>query len=49
MTLATQKGETTQTSINILTFYPLQSIHCVKDLLMINPGGGGGGGGHLGI
>ena len=32
MTLATEKGETSK---NILTVCPIQSIHCVKGLLMM--------------
>ena len=31
MTLATEKGET---SNNILTIYPIQSVHCVKGTMM---------------
>ena len=33
MKLATEKGETCN---NILTIYPIQSVHCVKGLLMMN-------------
>ena len=33
MTLGTEKGET---SNNILTIYPIQSVQCVKGLLMMN-------------